>query len=151
MDLNIDFRDMLLALNEVEAEYLVVGAYAVAAHGHPRATGDLDIWVNPNLQNAHRIYRALVIFGAPTHEITEEDFAVPSIVFQIGVPPGRIDLLTIVSGLTFESAWKSRLEMTIEGVRFPVLGRADLITNKRASGRIKDLADLDSLGESING
>ena len=151
MDLNPDFRDMLLALNDVKAEYLIVGAYAVAAHGHPRATGDLDIWVNADPENAVKVYRALSLFGAPMHEIVEEDFATPSVVFQIGIPPGRIDILTLVSGLTFESAWKSRFEMTIDGVRLPVVSRADLVTNKRAAGRPKDIADLDSLGESRSG
>jgi hypothetical protein len=147
MDLNADFRDMLCALNDADVEYLVVGAYAVAAHGHPRATGDLDIWVRASAENSVKVLAALRDFGAPLHDITVSDFARPSIVFQIGVPPGRIDILTFLSGLQFELVWERRMEMTVDGVSFPVLGRADLIVNKRASGRPKDLADLDALGE----
>jgi len=147
MDLNPDFRDMLQALNDADADFLVVGAYAVAAHGHPRATGDLDIWVRTDANNASKIIAALSAFGAPMDQISEEDFASPSIVFQIGVPPGRIDILTDVSGVEFGAAWESRMLITIDGITFPVLGRADLIANKRASGRPKDLADLDALGE----
>ncbi len=145
MDLNRDFCDMLCALNDADAVYLVVGAYAVAAHGYPRATGDLDIWIKPDEENAVRVYRALKAFGAPTDQIAISDFFSPSIVFQIGVPPGRIDILTIVSGLQFDSAWPGRLNITLDGVAFSVLGFTDLIINKSASGRPKDLADLDAL------
>ena len=147
MDLNPDFRDMLRALSDADADFLVVGAYAVAAHGHPRATGDLDIWVRADRDNASKVIAALSAFGAPMDQISEEDFTSPSIVFQIGVPPGRVDILTGVSGLDFGTAWDSRMSITIDEVTFPVLGRADLVANKRASGRPKDLADLDALGE----
>jgi hypothetical protein len=147
MDLNPDFRDMLQALNDADADFLVVGAYAVAAHGHPRATGDLDIWVRADVENAPKVIVALSAFGAPMDQISEQDFASPSVVFQIGVPPGRIDILTDVSGVEFRTAWESRMSITIDGISFPVLGRADLVANKRASGRPKDLADLDALGE----
>lgn len=145
MDLNPDFRDMLLTLNDAEVDYLVVGAYAVAAHGQPRATGDLDIWVRPDEPNAKKVYLAMQTFGTPTHLIKEKDFAVPSVVFQIGVPPGRIDILTVISGIDFDSAWASRIEVTMDGVTFPVIGRDDLLINKRSSGRPKDLADVDAL------
>lgn len=145
MEFNKDFSDMLVALNDANVEFLVVGAYAVAAHGYPRATGDLDIWVRSDVESAPKILRALRAFGAPMDAISESDFASPSIVFQIGVPPGRIDILTFVSGLEFDSAWKNRVELTVAGVTFPVIGRNDLITNKRASGRPKDLADLHGL------
>ena len=101
MEFNQDFRDMLVALNDASVHYLVVGAYAVAAHGFPRATGDLDIWVRADPESAPKLLRALHVFGAPMHEITEADFASPSVVFQIGIPPGRIDILTVVSGLEF--------------------------------------------------
>ena len=147
MDLNPDFRDMLQALNDADAQFVVVGAYAVAAHGHPRATGDLDIWVRADADNASKVIAALSAFGAPMDQISEADFASPSIVFQIGVPPGRIDILTDVSGIEFGTAWESRLSITLDGITFPVLGRADLVANKRACGRPKDLADLDALGE----
>jgi len=146
MDLNPDFRDMLRALNDADADFMVVGAYAVAAHGHPRATGDLDIWVRADVDNAPKVLAALSAFGAPMNQISEDDFASPSVVFQIGVPPGRIDILTDISGVDFGTAWDSRMSITIDGITFPVLGRAVLVANKRASGRPKDLADLDALG-----
>jgi hypothetical protein len=147
MEFNNDFRDMLLALNEAEVDYLVVGAYAVAAHGFPRATGDLDIWVRATPESAPQVIRALRFFGAPMDQIEEKDFAKPSIVFQIGVPPDRIDILTSVSGLDFQSAWRNRIFLTIDGLTFPVIGFADLIVNKKASGRPKDIADLHGLGD----
>jgi len=151
MDFNSDFSDMLLELSAAKVDYLVVGAYAVAAHGHPRATGDLDIWIRADLKTAPRIMYALKNFGAPMGEIAESDFANPSIIFQIGVPPGRIDILTAVSGLEFNNAWENRVTLMIEGVPFPVLGFDDLIANKRASGRPKDIVDLETLLDSRDG
>jgi hypothetical protein len=145
MDLNPDFKDMLLALKDASVDYLVVGAYAVAAHGFPRATGDLDIWIRANKETAPRVMTALAVFGAPMHEVSESDFSTPSIVFQIGIPPGRIDILTIVSGVDFDSAWNNRLPIILDGITFDVIGLADLIENKKASGRPKDLADLAAL------
>ena len=142
MDFNQDFRDMLVALNDAEVDYLVVGAYAVAAHGFPRATGDLDIWVRANPESAENLLSALTVFGAPMHEVSAEDFSSPSIVFQIGVPPGRIDILTDVSGVNFDSAWANRMTVEIDGVELSIIGRSDLIANKRATGRPKDIADL---------
>ncbi|MEZ6095560.1 MAG: DUF6036 family nucleotidyltransferase [Pirellulaceae bacterium] len=147
MDLNTDFRDMLLALNDFDAKYLVVGAYAVAVHGHPRATGDLDIWVMTSGDNSSKVFMALKSFGAPIHEITESDFATPSIVFQIGVPPSRIDILTVISGVSFEDAWETRVIVTVDGIDIPVIGRTNLIRNKRATGRPKDLADIDAISQ----
>jgi hypothetical protein len=142
---NRDFVDMLSALSEVGAEYLVVGAHALAAHGTPRATGDLDIWVRPTQANAARVWRALLAFGAPLTEVAEADLREPDIVFQIGVPPSRVDLLTSISGVEWTQAWAGRIQVVISGLEIPVLGRAELIANKRASGRAKDLADLDAL------
>jgi hypothetical protein len=147
MDLNPDFRDMLLALSDARVDYLVVGAYAVAAHGFPRATGDLDLWVRADQETAPRVMRALAAFGAPMDEITEADFATPSIVFQIGVPPGRIDILTTILGVEFDAAWGNRVTIEIDGVILNVLGRDDLLKSKKASGRPKDLADLAELEE----
>lgn len=143
--MNPDFRDILSAFSAAGVEYLVVGAYAMAAHGIPRATGDIDLWVRCGPENAAQILRALTAFGAPLHEIATADFLEPGIVFQIGVPPRRIDLLTAVDGLDFESAWADRIEVDLSGVTVPVLSRSDLITNKRAAGRPKDRADLRSL------
>ena len=148
MDFNQDFRDMLVALNDAEVDYLVVGAYAVAAHGFPRATGDLDIWVRANPESAENLLSALTVFGAPMHEVSAADFSSPSIVFQIGVPPGRIDILTDVSGVNFDAAWANRMTVEIDGVKLSIIGRSDLIANKRATGRPKDLADLACL-ESV--
>ncbi len=120
MDLNPDFRDMLLALNDADVDYMVVGAYAVAAHGYPRATGDIDIWVRTDSETAPKIMKALIAFGAPMQEISESDFTSPSVVFQIGVPPGRIDILTVLSGVGFSSAclW-SELEPDLDGFPSP--------------------------------
>jgi predicted nucleotidyltransferase len=143
---NRDFFDMLSALSEAGAEFLIVGAYALAAHARPRATGDIDIWVNPAPANAERVMRALITFGAPLHDLTTADLTKSDTVFQIGVDPCRIDILSGVSGLRFDDAWQRRLELEIEGVRVPVLGREDLIVNKRASNRAKDRLDLEQLG-----
>jgi len=124
--LNENFRDMLLALNDARVEYLIVGAYALAAHGSPRATGDIDIWVRPDPENAERVWSALVRFGAPIDQITVDDFAAPGIVFQIGLPPERIDVLTMISGVDFHQAWNSRMVVEIDGMSVPVLGLREL-------------------------
>lgn len=142
--LNEDFFDLLRELAAASAQYLIVGAYAMAVHGVPRATGDLDLWVCPDRENAARVLAALVRFGAPVerHGLTVEDLATPGTVYQIGLPPRRIDLLTAVSGLVFQEAWNNRLEMIVAGVPVAFLGRDDLIRNKKASGREKVLFDL---------
>ena len=143
--MNRDFVDMLSALSEARADYLIVGAHALAAHGVPRATGDLDIWVRAEPENASRVWQALAAFGAPLTELSIDDLTNADVVFQIGVPPSRIDILTSISGVAFETAWDGRIEVEIEGVVVPVLGRDALIANKRATGRPKDLADVDAL------
>ena len=145
---NPDFKDMLLALSEATVDYLLVGAYAVAAHGHPRATGDLDLWVRPDVATASKVYRVLAEFGAPLHDLTVEDLARPGMVFQIGVEPSRIDILTDISGVSFDAAWPNRLSLEMDGVELCVLGRNDLIVNKRACGRPKDIADAETLDPS---
>src|SRR5687767_6219961 len=109
MHLNQDFRDLLSALNDAGADYLVVGAHALAAHGHVRATKDLDVWVRPSPPNAERVYEALRAFGAPLTSLSVSDLATPGIVFQIGVAPIRIDILTAIDGVTFEEAWPARV------------------------------------------
>jgi hypothetical protein len=148
--MNQDFRDMLCALKEAGADHLLVGAYAMAVHGVPRATGDIDIWVRPTPENAERVWRALQAFGAPMDTLSMVDLSMPDIVIQIGVPPRRIDVLTGVSGLTFDEAWRTRLTVDLEGIELPVLGREALLRNKRASGRPKDLADLALLEEAAD-
>ncbi|MEO8268113.1 MAG: nucleotidyltransferase [Aureliella sp.] len=136
---------MLLALNGAGVEYLLVGAYALAAHGSPRATGDIDFWIRADAENAKRVWSALVTFGAPTSQITIDDFSTPGIVFQIGLPPQRIDILTSISGVDFPDAWDSRLEVEIEGMSVPVLSLKDLLVNKSSSGRDKDKADIPTI------
>jgi len=145
--LNRDFVDMIRALNNAHVEYLVVGAHAMAVHGVPRATGDIDIWIRPGRENGERVIRALREFGAPVsaHGVNLEDLEKSDTVYQIGVPPRRIDLMTGVSGVSFEKAWPSRIQVKIENVSIPVIGLHELVLNKRASGRAKDLADLEIL------
>ncbi len=142
---NQDFKDLFVELNVHGVEFLVVGAHALAAHGHVRATKDLDVWVKPDRQNALRIIRALESFGAPTQVVTEDDFAEPGITFQIGVEPVRIDIITAIDGLTFGEAWKNRVTSDYGGEPVFVISREDLIRNKRASGRPQDLADIAAL------
>lgn len=144
-----DFRDFLAALVKEEARFLVVGAHALSVHGVPRATVDLDVWIERTSDNARRVWDALAEFGAPLDElrVTTEDLMRPETVVQVGLPPFRLDILTSVSGLTFAEAWPGRVPGRFEDVSVPFIGRADLIRNKRASGRHKDLADLESLGE----
>ena len=143
--MNPDFRDLLLALRDAEARFLVVGAYAVSVHAEPRATGDLDLFVEPTPENARRVHAALQQFGAPLYGLTEADLATPDIVFQIGLPPRRIDILTSITAVSFEQAWQERVEVRYEDVCVPVIGRRALIANKLALGRPRDLADVDSL------
>jgi hypothetical protein len=133
---------MLSALCAAGADFLIVGAHALAAHGAPRATGDLDIWVRPTADNADRVLAALREFGAPLFDLSRADLTRPDTVFQIGLPPSRIDVLSSVSGLTFDDAWRNRVHVAVEDLTVPVIGRADFVTNKRASGRPKDLSDL---------
>lgn len=145
--MNRDFADMLSELSEAGVEYLVVGGYAVIAHGFPRATGDIDLWVRPSSENARRVMHALRRFGAPLADLTEDDLSTPGVVFQIGVIPNRIDILTEVDGVTFDEAWASRLTETVEGQQVPVLGRSALLRSKKAAGRKKDLIDAAWLEE----
>ena len=142
--LNDDFVDMLRALGAAGVEFVVVGAHALAAHGLPRATGDIDVLVRPSAENADRVMRALVDFGAPieAHGISTRDFATGGTVYQIGLPPRRIDILTEISGVSFEEAWATRLTADVGGLRLSFLGRDALIQNKLASGRDKDLLDV---------
>jgi hypothetical protein len=143
--MNQDFRDLLSIFNHRSVEYIVVGAHALAAHGHIRATKDLDIWVRPSVENARRILVALAEFGAPISQLSEKDLASPGLIFQIGVPPVRIDVITKVDGLDFAMAWQGRLTISLGDLPISVLSRDHLIINKRASGRLQDLADLEVL------
>lgn len=143
--MNPDFLDILSALSAEGAEFLLVGAYALAVHGYPRATGDLDIWVRPSPENAGRVWKALVRFGAPLLDLNEHDLARPDTVFQIGVAPGRIDILCGIDGVRFGEAWDDHVVRRIGGIDIPVISRAALIRNKKAAGRPKDLADVHAL------
>ena len=145
--MNRDFAEMLSELSAAGAEFLVVGAHALAAHGTPRATGDLDLWVRPTRENGERVLVALRKFRAPLFDLTLDDLSQPGIVFQIGLPPARIDILTGISGVTFDEAWPRRVVATVAGQPLPFIGLADLIRNKRAAGRAKDLADVEALEE----
>jgi glycine cleavage system aminomethyltransferase T len=125
----------------------VVGAHALAVHGVPRATGDLDIWIRPDPENAQRVWTALLEFGAPVEamRLSLDDLTKLGTVFQMGLPPRRIDLLTEIDGVSFEQAWPSRVIEKIGALEVPFLGREALLQNKRASARPKDLADVDLL------
>lgn len=143
---------MLALLAAEGAAFLIVGAHALAVHGYIRATGDLDLWIRPDTGNAERVWRALLRFGAPveTANLTQDDLAKPGIVYQIGLPPRRIDLLTEISGVGFDEAWESRIVQTVEHLEVAFLGREALLQNKRESGRAKDLADIDALEKQGN-
>ena len=132
---------------------LIVGAHALAAHGLPRATGDLDVWVRPSPENASRVLEALRRFGAPleAHGVLRADFEVAERVYQIGLPPRRVDLLTSISGVSFEEAHASRMLIDLGGMTLPVLGRDALLKNKRAAGRPKDIVDADALEQRGSG
>ena len=143
--MNRDFVEMLSALNAEGVDYLVVGGWALAAHGYPRATKDLDILVRPSPANAVQVLRALGRFGAPDFGLTVADLSTPGLIVQLGVPPLRIDVLTAIDGVSFEDAWSGKTTGTFGGVVAPVLGRAELVRNKRTVGRPQDRADLDLL------
>jgi hypothetical protein len=142
--LNDDFRDLVTLFADQGVEFVIVGAYALALHGAPRASGDIDVYVRPSLENAVRVHAALLAFGAPlaAHGVVASDFARPGSVYQMGLPPRRIDVLTEISGLDFDEVWASRVETELDGRAVSVIGREALIANKRAAARPKDLADV---------
>ena len=143
--MNQDFVDLLRAFIDADVRFLGVGAYALAHHGRPRATGDLGIWVEATAANAPRVMRALAEFGAPLTSVSAADFSQPVVVFQMGLPPRRIDLLTELTGLTFADAWPGRLRAAFGPLEVDYLGRDAFIRNKRATGRTRDLADIEDL------
>jgi hypothetical protein len=143
--MNPDFRDLLGELSTAGADFLVVGAYALAAHGLSRATGDLDIWVRPTEANALRVWKALARFGAPTESLSIADLHNPDVVFRMGLPPNQIDILTSISGVEFNEAWSNRATANVSGITVAVIGRLDQIRNKRATDRPKDKLDADWL------
>jgi hypothetical protein len=143
--MNPDFADLLRAFVEADVRFLVVGAFALAVHGRPRATADLDIWVETTPENARRVMHALAAFGAPLLEVREADFAEEGIVFQIGLPPGRVDILTQMTGLTFAAAWPGRVRAPFGEIEVDFIGRDAFVQNKRATGRTRDLGDVEGL------
>ena len=145
MLINQDYKDLFVELNAYGVEFLVVGAHALAVHGLVRATKDIDVWVRPASENAIRLIAALNAFGAPTQSVTAGDFAVAGVTFQIGIEPVRIDILTVIDGIDFESAWRNRIAADYGDVPVSVLARSDLIANKLAAGRPQDLADVAAL------
>ncbi len=145
--LNEDYKEMLQLLIDEKVKFLLVGAYAMAAHGYPRATMDIDIWVMPSPENAVAVFKALTSFGAPLHDLTLDDLQKPDIIFQIGVAPRRIDIITGVSGLSFKPAYLNALEIEFEGLKINIPSLDDLICNKKATGRTKDIADVEVLEE----
>jgi predicted nucleotidyltransferase len=149
IDLPDDFRDLLVELHDAGAEFVVLGGHAVAYHGHPRATKDLDVLVRATPANAARVYRALAAFGAPLDqfEVGEADFATYEGVLQIGLPPRRIDILNRADGITFDQAIEGTESFEVDGRRIPIIGLTALLRNKRAAAREQDLADVKALEE----
>jgi hypothetical protein len=143
--MNPDFVDLLRAFVAADVRFLIVGAYALALHGRPRATGDLDVWVEPNPANAAKVMQALAAFGAPLTDVSVDDFSRPGVTYQIGVPPGRIDILTELTGITFAEAWPDRLRRHFGDIEVDFIGRDAFIRNKRATGRPKDLGDIEGM------
>jgi hypothetical protein len=146
--LNEDYRDMLQILLGNEVHFLVVGAYAMGAYGYPRATGDFDIWVDTSSENSKKVYSSLAKFGAPLTNISEETFTEEGIIFQIGVAPRRIDIITYIDGVRFKDAYESKEVIEVEGLHIPFISKDDLIKNKRSTGREKDKLDADYLSRN---
>jgi len=147
MEIQEDFRELLALFGEHDVEYAIVGGYALAFHGAPRATGDIDIVVRPERDNAERILRALTDFGFGSLDLTVDDFTHPDRVVQLGYPPVRVDLMTSVSGVSWEQIEAGLAQGTYGSTVVRFIGRAELLANKRSTGRLKDLADLEALGE----
>jgi len=145
MAVNQDFKDLFRIFNDHGVEYLVVGAYAVIYYSAPRYTKDLDIWVNPTPGNSRRVWKALEEFGAPLIDIRPEDFTEREVVYQIGIEPNRIDLMTSLPGLSFPEAWSARQTSSYGGLPIGILGRNHLLRSKLAAGRPQDRLDAEKL------
>jgi predicted nucleotidyltransferase len=147
--LNTDYREMLQLLLEEQVKFIIVGAYALGAHGYPRATGDIDIWVEPSPDNAKKVIRTLIKFKSPLFNVSEKDFETEGTIFQIGVAPRRIDLITKIDGVDFQTAYSRKNVIDVDGLPIPVLAVEDLITNKESTGREKDALDAKILRKGI--
>lgn len=145
MSVNPDFRDLFAALNAAQAEFLIVGGYALAVHGLPRFTKDLDVWIRASPGNARKVWEALDAFGAPFGDLTLEDLSTPGVVFQMGLPPNRIDLITTIDGVDFPEAWTRSIASAYGDQPVRVIGLEDLIRNKEATGRAQDALDAQNL------
>ena len=143
--LNNHYKDILSILSEKKVKFLLVGAYAMAVHGFPRSTMDIDIFIMPDPENAPLVFQALEDFGAPVSDLSIEDLKKEDLIFQIGVAPCRIDIITSIDGIKFEDAYIRSEIVDIEGISIHVLSKQDLIINKRASGRKRDIADIEML------
>ncbi len=145
--MNRDFRELLKTFNEHAVKYLIVGGYAVMKYSEPRFTKDLDIWIEASPENGKNVFQALKNFGSPLEGLTENDFAQDGF-YQMGRPPVRVDILMSVSGIEFKNAWNNRVETDFDGVPAYFIGLDDLIENKKASGRLQDLADIEKISLS---
>jgi hypothetical protein len=148
MEVQIDFREFVELLNEHKVEFIIVGGFALAFHGVPRFTGVIDIFINSDKENASRIMNALISFGFGSLDLSSEDFQKPDNIIQLGHPPVRIDIVTSISGVTWEEAYATKAPGLFGDVPVSYIGKKQFILNKRATGRKKDLADLESLGEN---
>lgn len=146
--LSQDFKEFVELLNKKEVEYLIVGGYAVGIHGYPRYTGDLDIWINATRQNARKMVAVLTEFGFDSFGLTEEDFTKLGNVIQMGYPPFRIDILTTIDGVRFKDCYKNKIVVLHDEITLDVIGIEDLRRNKKVSGRLKDIDDLENLKDS---
>lgn len=147
--LNEDYREILQIFKKQKVKFLIVGAYAMGAYGYPRATGDVDIWVEASLENSKKVYVSLKKFGAPLKEITEDTFKEEGIVFQIGLPPRRIDIITKIDGVDFKQAYRSKNNIKVDGLFIPFLSQSNLIKNKESTGREKDKLDVKYLKKKM--
>jgi len=145
MILNKDFKELLELLNAQNVEYLIVGGYAVVFHGYPRYTGDIDIWINPTEKNASKILKCIKDFGFTSLGLTINDFTSPDSVVQLGYSPFRIDIMTSVSGIEFHESYKNKIRKEVDGIEITIINLEDLIKNKNAIGRHKDLNDIENL------
>jgi len=145
--LNQDFREFIRSLNDHSVHYLVVGGYAVAFHGYPRYTKDMDIWIEPSQENAEKVVKALAQFGFASLGLKDTDFLVPDQIIQLGYPPNRIDLISTLPGVDFVTCYPSRIQVEMEGIKIDFIDLENLRINKKASGRLQDLADLENLEE----
>ena len=145
--LNKDYSEILQILSDHDVKFIVVGAYAMGVYGYVRATGDIDVWVMASAENSEKVYEALKVFGAPLAQIDKQTFDQPGIVFQIGVAPRRVDILTQIDGIQFDQAYEKRNVIEIEGMEIPFISLKDLVTNKLSTGRAKDKLDAEELSK----